>query len=379
MLTDDQRQKLAQDLPRDIVKTRPQSGQTLSYVPGDYVIKRLNEVFGFDGWSADPGAIHIMPGDRPVVYVQVTLRAVGVTRGDVGVGLAAKNTGDAMETAIKAAFTDGLKRCARTFGASFGLALYDKEQTDVGYGFTCQELLAAYDATMTMEELDAVNARVKKAWGSLPEDERSALTGAQRAARARLAPSAPNAPADRAAQQPVTSDDALVSSVKNALSVDHLLAVLLAHGGQTSDRVWTVAVRCAGALDGTTEEQLRADIDGRKGAAKASEWGTVAAFLGDVLAATDTAGVDATVTRHGVAIKALPDRVQKLCTSTAIFHRMTLRIAGARDGDVLKQIHANLASFVQSGKLGKVQAEALTNLMNERAERLTIAAQDQAA
>ena len=174
------------------------------------------------------------------------------------------------------------------------------------------------------------------------------------------------------------SQDDFVCAVADGFVRDGV-AALLAHGGQTSDRVWTVAVRCAGALDGTTEEQLRADIDGRKGAAKASEWGTVAAFLGDVLAATDTAGVDATVTRHGVAIKALPDRVQKLCTSTAIFHRMTLRIAGARDGDVLKQIHANLASFVQSGKLGKVQAEALTNLMNERAERLTIAAQDQAA
>lgn len=381
-LSEEGRAKLKQDLPRGEVKTRSQANQTLSYVDGRYVIERLNEVFGHDGWSVEYGIPIVIQGDRPVIYVQVTLRAMGVTRGDVGVGLAAKNAGDALETAIKAAFTDGLKRAARTLGASVGLALYDKNQNDVGYSFETQEILAAYDAATTADDIEAANGRVRKAWQRLPAEERNAITGAKKLAEQRVSPAATNgaSAADRAAQQPVTNDDALVSALKNALSVDHLLAVMLAHGGQTSDRVWTAAVRCAGALDGTTEEQLRADIAGRQSVAKAPEWGTVATFLGDVLKAVEIGGVDGAVTRHSVAIKALPEKLQRLCTSTAIFHRMTLRVGAANDAATLKQVHTNLESFVKGGKLGRAQAEVITNLLNDRATKLeALAAQNSAA
>lgn len=381
-LSEEGRAKLKQDLPRGEVKTRSQANQTLSYVDGRYVIERLNEVFGHDGWSVEYGIPIVIQGDRPVIYVQVTLRAMGVTRGDVGVGLAAKNAGDALETAIKAAFTDGLKRAARTLGASFGLALYDKEQTDVGYSFACQELLAAYDAVTDSASLDEVGGRVRKVWKELPKDEQTAIFNAQKLAAARvLGETTPptQSPAQQSAKQPVTTDDALISRLKGARSIEHLLAMLLTHRAQTSDRVWTVAVRMAHDFDGTTEEQLRTDLGQRANAAKPEEWRTVAAFLGEVLGATDTGGVDGAVTKHSVLVKALPDRVQRLCTSTAIFHRMSLRIASAPDDATLKQIHANLATFVTGGKLGKVQAELLTNLMNERAERLAVASQDQAA
>lgn len=381
MLSEQQKVQLSQDLPRSVVKTRSQAGQTLSYVPGDYVITRLNEVFGHDGWSVEYGALTMLPGERPVVYVPATLRAAGVTRGDVGVGLAAKNSGDAIETALKAAYTDGLKRCARTLGPSLGLALYDKDQSDVGYGFATQELLAAFDAVTDSIALGEVGERVRKVWKDLPADERTALTNAQKLAASRVVATAPSQPATpQAATQPVTNDDALVSQVKAALSLDHLTAILLATGQQTSDRVWTVAARMAASLDGTSEEVLRSDLGARAKAGNAAEWATVATFLGAVLKASEIGGVDGAVVHHSPGVKALPDRLQKLCTSTAVFHRMTLRIQSAGDEATLKKTHANLASFVQSGKLGKAQAEQLTGLLNARAEQLAAAAaQNQAA
>lgn len=386
--TEQQAKLLAQDLPREMVKSLPgkkdRDGRPIGYVSTHYVIERLNTVFGHEGWSIEYGTVVIREGDRPILYVPTTLRvhALGIVKGDIGVGLAANGSPDSFETAIKAAYSDGLKRTARMLGPSFGLALYDKEQTDVGYSFACQELLAAYDAVTDSASLDEVGGRVRKVWKELPKDEQTAIFNAQKLAAARvLGETTPptQSPAQQSAKQPVTTDDALISRLKGARSIEHLLAMLLTHRAQTSDRVWTVAVRMAHDFDGTTEEQLRTDLGQRANAAKPEEWRTVAAFLGEVLGATDTGGVDGAVTKHSVLVKALPDRVQRLCTSTAIFHRMSLRIASAPDDATLKQIHANLATFVTGGKLGKVQAELLTNLMNERAERLAVASQDQAA
>ena len=393
-VTDAQRQQLAQDLPRDVVRSREQAGQKLSYVDGWYVISRANEVFGPDGWSYTVETItEVYRGTRPgkdgenvvIIYeARVTVRALGVERSDVGVGLCdagPRALAQGIEKARKEAATDGLKRALRTFGPSFGLALYDKEQRTVGLSVVAQEIEAAYNNAQSAADLATVDARARAEWKSLPADEQSAIKIAMDRARQRVAggqtQGAPT-PAQAAAQMPITSDDVMVSRLKGATSVDHLLAILLAVPQQTSDRVWTVAVQSAATLDGTTEEQLRSDIAARKQAAKPEEWAIVAAFLSDVLSAAQVTAVDSAVTKHAVAVKTLPDKVQRLCTSTAIFHRMSLRIASAPDDATLKQIHANLATFVTGGKLGKVQAELLTNLMNERAERLA-ASQDQAA
>jgi hypothetical protein len=48
-----------------------------------------------------------------------------------GDGTDKTNPGKAHELAIKEAVTDGLKRCAKNLGPVMGLALYDKDQTDV--------------------------------------------------------------------------------------------------------------------------------------------------------------------------------------------------------------------------------------------------------
>ena len=44
----------------------------------------------------------------------------------------AKSAGEAIENALKAAETDATKRALTTFGYSFGLAMYDREQKHVG-------------------------------------------------------------------------------------------------------------------------------------------------------------------------------------------------------------------------------------------------------
>lgn len=192
-LTDAQRAMLSQDLPRAEVKVREQSGQKLSYVDGAYVIERLNAVFGFDGWTSVYGAPTIIQGERPVVYVQVTLRAMGVERGDVGVGLASRNTGDALETAIKAAFTDALKRAARTLGASLGLALYDKEQATVGYAFATQDIITAFDGARDLEAHKAAEEKARAIYATLPPDEKSAIAAAQLRSAKRAEGGAPKA------------------------------------------------------------------------------------------------------------------------------------------------------------------------------------------
>jgi len=229
-LTDEQRAMLRQDLPRSEVRTRAQSGQTLSYVDGAYVIERLNTVFGFDGWSSSYGAPTIIQGERPVVYVQVTLRAAGIERGDVGVGLASKNTGDALETAIKAAFTDALKRAARTLGASLGLALYDKEQATVGYSFAAQDVITAFDDARDIDAHKDAEEKARAVYKTLPKDEQTAIADAQLRSARRVDPNATPKPAVQpAAPPPVAPADAARAAFSKATSLDALEAAIKTH------------------------------------------------------------------------------------------------------------------------------------------------------
>src|SRR5690606_8727621 len=63
-----------------------------------------------------------------VTVGEIVREGVGSGHGiDVDVGLA-------HESAIKEAETDAMKRALMTFGNPFGLALYDKEQANVGQG-----------------------------------------------------------------------------------------------------------------------------------------------------------------------------------------------------------------------------------------------------
>ncbi len=208
-MNEETRKKLAQDLPANAVKTRDQAGQKLSYIDGHFAVTRANEVFGHDGWSCAVRSIaEVYRGTRPgrdgenvvMVYeAHVAVTALGITREDVGIGqcdASIKALAQGIEKGRKEAVTDGLKRALRTFGASFGLALYDKTQADVGASFRAQEIIAGYDAATDDARLESLRGDVRDAWDELSADDRAALGEARDRATKRIAKSAKPKPAD---------------------------------------------------------------------------------------------------------------------------------------------------------------------------------------
>lgn len=125
--------------PKHVKKPSGSYGPKGDYLEGWHVINELNRVFTFGGWSysieltCDALEKDDTKGQWQAAYTCICTLTVGnVTRQDVGFGSGfARQVGDAIEGATKEAATDALKRCARTFGNVFGLALYDKERTNV--------------------------------------------------------------------------------------------------------------------------------------------------------------------------------------------------------------------------------------------------------
>ena len=134
-----QLRKLQRALDPRRVQIREVEGRQLSHIEGWYAIAQANEIFGYAGW------------DRETVFlerVQETIKADGATcayvarirvrvraglqevcREGTGCGVAtARSAGAAHERAIKSAETDATKRALATFGAQFGLELYDRER-----------------------------------------------------------------------------------------------------------------------------------------------------------------------------------------------------------------------------------------------------------
>lgn len=143
-MTPEQQAMLAAPLnPAHIKKPSGSFGPKGDYLEGWHVINELNRVFGFDGWSytIDLSRDALVEGKdskgQPqwqAAYTCICTLTIGSTvRQDVGFGSGfAKMIGDAVEGATKESVTDSLKRCARTFGNIFGLALYDKSRANVG-------------------------------------------------------------------------------------------------------------------------------------------------------------------------------------------------------------------------------------------------------
>ena len=148
MFTQGQLDALAAPLNRSNVKTRKQSGRNLSYLEAWRAIEEANRIFGFDGWTSETVETRMVNeserliGDRKekgwsvsyvgrvkiVVFAGDTL----VTREGIGAGHGIdRDLGQAHESAIKECESDARKRALMTFGYPLGLALYDKEQTNV--------------------------------------------------------------------------------------------------------------------------------------------------------------------------------------------------------------------------------------------------------
>jgi len=140
--TDSQLRQLKAKLDRQHVKARKANGATLNYIEGWHAIAEANRIFGFDAWDRRTIVTDCVWSGRSnefyaTVYtakVRIRVRAgdMLIVREGSGTGDAkALSPGEAHALALKAAETDATKRALATFGNSFGLALYDREQTGV--------------------------------------------------------------------------------------------------------------------------------------------------------------------------------------------------------------------------------------------------------
>jgi recombination DNA repair RAD52 pathway protein len=145
---------LAGKLDKANVKSRRgANGRAVAYLEAWHVIDMANEVFGFGNWDGETvemnrehEPVQIPPSEehpkggivvtysarvRVTVYSQDGSRKVVRERsgGHRGFG---PTVGQAVEDCIKAAESDATKRAFVTFGNIFGLALYDREQRNVG-------------------------------------------------------------------------------------------------------------------------------------------------------------------------------------------------------------------------------------------------------
>lgn len=132
-------------IPRDVIEQRDSgNGRKLSYLTGWYIIDRLNKVFGAPNWAYSSEANQIYTGqDDKKRYVASYLAKVRLVVQfpdgskteyvdyGYGDGIDKTSPGKCHELAVKESVTDGLKRCAKNLGMSFGLALYDKTQENV--------------------------------------------------------------------------------------------------------------------------------------------------------------------------------------------------------------------------------------------------------
>jgi recombination DNA repair RAD52 pathway protein len=154
MFTPEQRALLEGKLDKAVVKQRRgANGKAVAYLEAWHIIDMANEVFGFGNWDTETvemrrehDPVLIPPSEenpkggivvtysarvRVTVYSQDGSRKVVRERsgGHRGFG---PTVGQAVEDCIKAAETDATKRAFVTFGNIFGLALYDREQRNVG-------------------------------------------------------------------------------------------------------------------------------------------------------------------------------------------------------------------------------------------------------
>jgi DNA recombination protein Rad52 len=144
MFTSEQTAMLIAPLNREHVSTRKQGGRQLSYIEGWHAIAEANRIFGFGGWTRETYDVQMVaewpreigetkqPGWGVSYICRVRVTVGDIIREGCGAGHGIdRDKGLAHESAIKEAETDAMKRALMTFGNQFGLALYDREQTNV--------------------------------------------------------------------------------------------------------------------------------------------------------------------------------------------------------------------------------------------------------
>lgn len=161
--------ELKKPLSTDAIKPPPQ-GKYGEYVEGLHVIREANRIFGHNGWSYEVTRLQMVSrieaanANVRVGYLcSVRVNVEGVLREGTAVGNGAAkpdNEADAHEGAVKEAETDALKRAMRTFGNTFGLALYEKDlsKREVEQPKTTQDKV---NEAATVEDINALLPEVK--------------------------------------------------------------------------------------------------------------------------------------------------------------------------------------------------------------------------
>jgi DNA repair and recombination protein RAD52 len=177
-------QKITPELNRKLdpsaIKAAP-AGKYGDYVDGYHVVSEANRIFGNGGWSYEitrlqethRAEVTTPKGQQVRVSYLCTVKVhIGETFKEgsaVGMGSGKpENLGDVIESAVKEAETDALKRALRTYGNTFGLALYDKSRENVGVEASVAEVeaaKAACDMCRTLDDLvtwwKALNANAR--------------------------------------------------------------------------------------------------------------------------------------------------------------------------------------------------------------------------
>jgi hypothetical protein len=141
---------LAAPLDPARICTRRQGRASVPYLKGWAVIEEANAIFGFDGWQRQTLFCQCVtqaersigeerkPGWGVTYIARVRITVFAGSRGlliregtGAGHGIDV-DLGQAHESAIKEAETDAMKRALVTFGARFGLSLYDRIQRPMG-------------------------------------------------------------------------------------------------------------------------------------------------------------------------------------------------------------------------------------------------------
>jgi DNA repair and recombination protein RAD52 len=146
--TDSMKAELGKPLNPKHVKP-PAPGKYGEYIEGWRVIDEANRIFGFDGWTRETVEMietcRELKGDKWFVGYRCKVRVTVldhesdppthvVREGSAAGSGVSKSLTDAIESALKEAETDAMKRALMTFGNPFGLALYDKTKANVGSG-----------------------------------------------------------------------------------------------------------------------------------------------------------------------------------------------------------------------------------------------------
>jgi len=169
--------------PLDAAAVRqPAPGKFGEYVDGKHVIDEANRIFGHDGWSYEVTRLQMVSEQtvphrgneqyRVGYLCGVRVNVGGVFREGLAVGSGVgkpDSMADHHESAVKEAETDALKRALRSFGNTFGLALYEKDKSkrEVAEAIP-QAVLEAVKGAADLASLQTVWTANKR-WQAHPE------------------------------------------------------------------------------------------------------------------------------------------------------------------------------------------------------------------